>query len=506
MTSFDKLSRNTHINMNKNNLDTIISYCHLPPIDKNIKNLAMQKPTSILNKFITKHAKDIINFAEQNINSPIKFLIGSRNEDYKKDFYSKSYKTTITKSEGKNLNKNNINLSQKPYKKLNKISLGVLLTNIGKNEKKEKFYTINNELINNDNLNISEDNDININDLYDKYNNETKKRKRSIINTIKRESKTQKDSVKKVSNYFRRICSYQPDIKINLKFKYGLKFNSDESKDCKCGNNNISNQSKIINNHYKLLFNDINYYKKTYITDELYLPSFESLPLVQKINYNKKLEETIGILVLLPKLLLNDFFDLIKNTYSSKIPQVNKLEDKYVFDEVENLKDNNKLFFELTDYFQECYQIFQSIVKQFDKVLFKPKEFNKIISCFEKALFNISYINNTSEKAIDSYNKDMELINKLKGKKNKCMKKLSEKLRENHSFKNNNKKQKMMGINNSLTDRNNNNNFDIIKQYLINTPYRNYKMKSIINSKMVSDIMRQSKKDSKMKKIDSKNK
>ena len=93
-------------------------------------------------------------------------------------------------------------------------------------------------------------------------------------------------------------------------------------------NKDIINQSQIIYNHYKLLFNDINYYITTILKNSDYYPSFESLSLLQKINYNKCLEKIIGIIVLLPKLLLNDFYELIKKFYW-KIPQIKKLEDKY---------------------------------------------------------------------------------------------------------------------------------------------------------------------------------
>ena len=346
-------------------------------------------------------------------------------------------------------------------------------------------------------MNLSEDNDININDLYDQYNDETTKRQNSLISSIKRDSKQSKYTSRNKIKSFRRIKCYQPDIKINWKYKYGLQFSPEKSKDIKIAGEDINYQSKIIDDHYSLLFNGINYYKKTYIVDSHYLPSFENMSLMQQINYNKALEESIGILALLPKLLLNDFFDLINNSYSSKIPKMNKFEDKYVYDEVKNLKENNKLLFEIKNYFQECYQIFQTIVKQFDKILFKSNEFSKIISCFEKARFNISYINNSSENAIDSYNKDLELIERLKGKRNKSIKNLAEKLRENYSFKKNEEKQKKIRINNSLTDRNND-NLNTIKNFLINSPYKNHEIKSIINSKMMTDIMRHCREDSKL--------
>ena len=490
----DKLDKNSNTNsINSNNLNTINSYCHLPPIDKNIKKLAMQKPTSILNKFIARHAKDIINYSERNINSPIKIRNNVSNlEDYKKSLGSKTNENRIIKSEEKIIN----SIKQRPNKKINKLALGVLLNNTGKNQKKEKLYTVNNELTNKDSLNfLNEDNYININ-IND--SDKVTKKKSSIIKSIKRDSSISKENVKKLSKCFRRICTYQPDIKVNWKFRYGLKFNSGESNDYKIANNDIDYQSKIIDNHYRLLFNDINYYKKGLISDSHYLFAFENLSLLQKINYNKSLEETIGILVLLPKMLLNDIYDLINKSYSSKIPQMSKFEDKYVFDEVDNLKDNNKLFFEITDYFQDCYQTFQTVVKKIDKVLFKPNEFNKIISCFEKARFNISYINNSSENAIESYNKELELINRLKGKKNKSIKNLTEKLRENYSFKNNKEKQKKIRINNSLTDRTNN-DLDSIREYLLNTPYKNYKVKSVINTRMMTDIMRHCREDSRLK-------
>lgn len=472
------INKNLNIDINKN-VKTIDSYCYLPPIDKKIKDLALQKPTSILNKFITKHARDLISNTERCLIKPIALKQINKKEN-NLDFISKSQKQV--KSEEKNLN--TIKLELRPKKTINNISLGVLLKN--EKDKNQKKFNINN----NEDLNVSEDNDLNINDLYNKYNNEIKKMKK--INSISRNRKIPLESAKKMSSYFRRICSFQPEIKSNWKYMYGLKISSGGINEFKIAGKDIFYQSKIIDSHYKLLFNDINYYTQTIMQNKLYLPSFESLSLTQKINYNKSLEETIGILMLLPKLLLNDFYDLIKNSYGDKIPKEKKFEDKYIFDEVENLKDNNKLFFEIKDYFEECYKIFHTVIKEFNNIIFKANDFNKIITCFEKARYNISYINNSSENAFDLYNKDIEIINRIKGKKNKILKDFVDKMRENYSFGKNKEKQKKIRINNSLTDRNNEK--DIIK-----TPYRNSKVKSIVNSRMINNILKYCRKDSKLK-------
>ena len=313
---------------------------------------------------------------------------------------------------------------------------------------------------------------------------------------MKRNSTIRKDKAIKLSSYFRRICSYQPDIKLNWKYRFGLKFHLGNSDDINNANSDIYSQIKILDNHYNLLFNDINYYKNTIVKNINYYPSFESLSLMQKINYNKSLEETIGILFILPKLFLNEFYGLINNSYKVKIPKLEDLEDKYVFNEFENLKDNNKLFNEVCDYFQDCYQMFLTSVKEVDNILFKPDEFSKIISCLEKARYNISYINNSSENAFDIFNKDLNIINRLKGQNNIVIKKLDEKLRENYSFKNNNEKQKEKRIYNSLTDRNDYNNKS---NNLRKSPYKKNKLKSIISSKMMVNIMRHCREDSKIK-------
>ena len=456
-------------------INTINSYCYLPPINNNIKKLAFEKPTSILNKFIIKHGRDLISCTENDLNNAItvqnKYQI---NENKREISNNNGHKNIILNSEQKI---NNKEFKKRQIKK-SKQSLEILITNINKTKKQKEMNNL---------FNIKEDNII-----------QTKtSRNRNVVSSVKRNSKIRKDSAIKLSSYFRRLCIYQPDIKLNWKYKYGLKFHLGDSEDITNANNDIHSQTKIIDNHYNLLNSDINYFKNKIIKNINYYPSFESLSLKQKINYNKALEETIGILFLIPKLLLNEFYGLINNSYKVKIPKIQDLEDKYVFNEIEHLKDNNKLFFEVYEYFQDCYQMFLTSVKEFENILFKPNEFNKIICCLEKARYNISYINNSSENSFDLFNKDLNIINRLKGKNNIIIKKLDEKLRENYSFKNNNERQKVKRIYNSLTERNRhyNKNNNLRKK----SPYEKNKLKAIISSKMMVNIMRHCREDSKIK-------
>ena len=51
------------------------------------------------------------------------------------------------------------------------------------------------------------------------------------------------------------------------------------------------------------------------------------------MEYNKALEETIGILLLLPQLILVDFFKYIQRFGNISIPRKEKFEELYVFDQ-----------------------------------------------------------------------------------------------------------------------------------------------------------------------------
>ena len=483
---------------NKEKSNSIKSYCSLPPIDHCIKKFESQESNSLLNKFIIKHAKKAINETKKELKNTLIIQNKFINDSH---LLSKSHKKI--KSEEQNLFNKKIMFGQ--YKKLNKNSIGLLLNNnTSKNQKINisnifKKKELNND-IDTDKSTISENNDININDLYDKYNDENINKKKSVIISLEINSKISKDSKKDLlSKNFKRICTFQPDIILNWKYKYGLKLNLGDPSDYKIANKDINYQCKIIDNNYKLLIDDINYYKNKIMKNYNYFPSFENLSLFQKINYNKSLEEAIGILFILPKLLLNDFYKLIQNSYGiTNFVKIEKLKEKYVIDENKNLKDNNKLFFEVIDYFKDCYKIFLVVVKEFENILIKPNDFSKIVSCLEKARFNMSYINNSSENALDLYKKDLDIINKFKGNNNKSIKNLSEKLRENYSFKNNKEKQIKTRINNSLTDRDDNKN-DNIRNQKTNSPYKNITIKSIFNSKMMTDIMKHCREDSKLK-------
>ena len=181
--------------------------------------------------------------------------------------------------------------------------------------------------------------------------------------------------------------------------------------------NDIDYQYKIINDEYKLLEDNYNFYITRVIPKANYYESFSSLPLNTKINYNKTLEETIGILYILPQLLLLEFYKLISNYSGVKIPNKKLLMEKIIDDEDKNVSYNNILLKQIYEFFDSCYEVYGTLIREVNDMFLKYNAFLNVINCFQKARFNLSYVASASENALINYNNDMKFIRKMRKEK-----------------------------------------------------------------------------------------
>jgi hypothetical protein len=267
---------------------------------------------------------------------------------------------------------------------------------------------------------------------------------------------------------------------------------------------NIEYQFKQINDQYKLLMDNIQYYRINIITNDKFLDSFKCLSLKNKISFNKALEETCGILLLLPQLILLEFFKFLENFGNLNVPNKNKFKEKFIFDETSCLIYNNKLLLELTDYFEKCFEVYSILVTEVNEVNLNSKEFKDVLSAMEKARFDICYATKAAENAILNYKNDLDIIskfNKIEHLKNKLNNKdLSDKLRNFTFIKRNPDIQRKLRIEACLSSKeeddniNSNNEITFHKQTKIS---RNKKFKSIVNSELVTKILKHCKKGAK---------
>ena len=417
---------------NKKQNNTIV----LPYLNNENKNNLIE-PNSILTKFIRNKKNEFVKFAENELKRPIKLYI-NRNKG----------------------NKGNIKFLSKD--KLNNKNIFITDNNIS-------VITSSNKEKEND----SENND----------NNSNLETNQNRINTISYEYKKPK-----IKNNYSRLRTYQPIISENWKYRNGLRLSLGTDKiNSSPIQNDIEYQYKIINDEYKLLEDNYNFYTTRVIRKANYYEAFSSSSLMSKINYNKALEETIGILYILPQLLLLEFYKLIKNYSGVKVPNKKLLKEKIINDEDKNLSYNNTLLISIYDFFKSCYEVYQTLIKEVNDMTLKYNAFTNVINCFQKARFNLSFISSSSENALINYNTDLKFIQKVTKERSTTLSvDLTEKMRNQFDFRKNAEKQRKIRIENALENRYSNDNDEKRRRYKSNKK----DFISFMDSKLINSLMK----------------
>ena len=408
----------------------------LPYLNNENKNNLIE-PNSILAKFIRNKKNEFVKFAENELKRPIKLYI-NRNKG----------------------NKGNIKFLSKD--KLNNKNIFITDNNIS-------VITSSNKEKEND----SENND----------NNSNLETNQNRINTISYEYKKPK-----IKNNYSRLRTYQPIISENWKYRNGLRLSLGTDKiNSSPVQNDIEYQYKIINDEYKLLEDNYNFYTTRVIRKANYYEAFSSSSLMSKINYNKALEETIGILYILPQLLLLEFYKLIKNYSGVKVPNKKLLKEKIINDEDKNLSYNNTLLVSIFDFFKSCFEVYQTLIKEVNNMTLKYTSFMNVLNCLQKARFNLSYISSSSENAIKNYNSDLKFIQKVKNERSTTLSlDLTEKMRNQFDFKKNVEKQRKIRIENALENRYK----DDETENKTRNKSNKKEFKSFMDSKLINSLMK----------------
>ena len=361
------------------------------------------EPNSIMTKFIRERKNNFIRYAEEELKRPIKL----------------NFNLKRNKKEDKNLSKNSQN------------------KNIFLTEDNISRISSSNKEKNNDSQN---------NEYKNNYLDPSSKRINTIPNAHKKNI---------IKNNYSRLRTYQPIISENWKYRNGLSLSIGSDKINSFNiNNDINYQYKIINDEYRLLEDNFNFYTTRVIRKSNYYQSFSSLLLISKMNYNKALEETIGILYILPQLLLVEFYKLIKNYSGVRMPDRKLLKEKIIFDEDKTLVYNNNLLISVYDFFKSCYEVYETLLKEVNDMCLKNTAFNNVINCFQKARFNLSYVSSATENALINYNNDLKCIQKIKKERLKTLSlDLTEKMRNQFDFKKNAEKQRKIRIEAALDNK-----------------------------------------------------
>ena len=481
---------------------TLNPFYLLPIIEKNIINKAYQTPSSILTKYIQKHANDLIRTTNEDLKRPIQIS--------PTQFFSEPNKNKtkpMIKSRNKKKKKTNLTLKKEPTdSSINQVS--------DSKSNQENLY-ITEPL--NENIQPSPENEENI-----KTNIQTPPEAsptplqkttslEDIMSQISFNRCTQhpsslslthalnREKYEQMNKLFRRVRTFQPIIEENWKSKYGLTVAIGSASPSPLLED-INYQSKLFHEQVKLLFDNIQRYKITVISKDNFIEAFNSLSLKSKISFNKALEEACGLLLLLPQVILLEFYSYIEKFDTMHIPNKEKFKDKYIFDEVENLNDNNSLLTEVSDFFQNCFEVYLILAKEVDEMTLKPKKFMNALSAFERVRYDICYVINSAENALSNYNKEVNII-----------KRLNQESSNNKKYSGNNSYSKTKYISNKNIERQKKLRIDTVLgnkkssfgktnfnyMGMLRNEKKHYKFHSVVGTDLVTKLLKHCKKETK---------
>ena len=487
----------------------------LPPLKNALYKKSLNQQSSVLSKYIEDFVSNFINTAKtfKKFNSKSNSKIRPKRNIYK----SRDKKTTIHKVQNEINNNASIandmhkennkilclsdrnELSNNNTRNLNAFSRKLLYITEIKNKKKElspqssfseSKLSISKKIMNNNEATIN---------LIIPKGNET-----YIPKPIDIKQELSLADLRKLEKYFRRKKSYQPNILTDWKEKAGIDIKNSRRHYISEVENDVEYQSKVLNDQVKLLEGNIKHFNKYIVTNKDFQDAFRCLSLKSKINFNKALEETIGIIYLLPQLILSDFYEVIKKFRNIIIPDNEKFIEKYVFDENENLIYNCNLLTEVSDFFNSCFEVYLILINEVEEMNLNFENFTNILSAFEKARYNMIYIVNSATNTINIYNRDMNFIDKISNKmgikKREIQNRLiTNKIMNQFMFKKNPERQKKIMINSCLSENNRDDDKKLDNNFIkvFNKKGKTPKYKSLVNSKIIKNLLKKCDKETK---------
>lgn len=473
----------------------------LPPLEKSIYQKEISKPTSVLTRYLEDHTHNLLLETQEILNEPIKLKhkikirkITKENDEKKED----NFEVNDKKDENLQTETNNIRcITDGDINNLTKINRKLYLTEV----KKIKNKSLPKDMAFNSISKIDTSMKKELSDNLFCY----QKVKSNFPDFVKVDQQFPLEKIKKLDQRFRRLKTYQPKIYKDWKSKTGLTVSVGSLCSTSPMINDVEYQSRSFRDQVKLLEENIQHYKMSITSKKNYVESFCSLSIISKMEYNKALEETIGILLLLPQLILVDFYKFIQRFGNISIPKKEKFEEQYVFDEVENLFYNNNLLTEVLEFFKNCFEVYLLLINEVDEMNLKPENFNNVMSSFEKARYNICYVSNSSENALANYNRDLMSINKFNKnlgiKNNSVEQNVYEKMMNQFIFKKNSERQRKIRIDECLNYRKNEEENELIftgKSHK-NKKIKRIKFHSIIDSGLVTKLLKNCRVDAKNK-------
>ena len=175
----------------------------------------------------------------------------------------------------------------------------------------------------------------------------------------------------------------------------------------------IDFQKNIFSDEIIILLDNLSDYKKKFIMNEGLCYYFYNTSLKNQRILNKLLEETIGLMIEICYLLLNEYSNDLDKFIANIQERPNVNDDKIVENENEEFKINIKKFVDCSNFVKVCFDSYENILLYDKECLLKTKQFYKIIQFLQRARLNTGELKYMTENLFNNFNKDDIIVNKF---------------------------------------------------------------------------------------------
>jgi hypothetical protein len=164
----------------------------------------------------------------------------------------------------------------------------------------------------------------------------------------------------------------------------------------------------------KVLMDNILYYRSKCLNDRMLLNIFRHLNMKKKVNMNKLLEETCGLILKVANGILLDFSKFLEKFVAIQPPSADKLQTRMIKDEEIAFRDNCNLLVEISIFLKSCFEVYSTLTKQVDDMTLSHRALIVILQFIDRSRMNISTLIYSTRNYRDNYVKDVSMYYKYK--------------------------------------------------------------------------------------------
>ncbi len=174
----------------------------------------------------------------------------------------------------------------------------------------------------------------------------------------------------------------------------------------------VDYQSSIVNDEIKVLMDNLQYLKTNYLSNYNMINIFRNMETQLQIKFNKCLEESCGLLMMIPNMILLDFSKYIEKFIAINPPSESRMKSRQVKCEEKAFVLNCRLLSDINLFIKSVIEVYTLLVKQVDDMIISHSNFGHLIQFLSRSRYNISYMISTSKNSFVNMKNDLKSFNK----------------------------------------------------------------------------------------------